>query len=144
MPRPSIVQVTVVLLVALVGTMAIAAVQRVRERRAGTATAATRATPNVSAPVARAAEAAPPLESRITIPDAAPAPRPEPTFSVARVRVGRTLALRSKPGGRVAASIGATTEFGSRTNLAVAARKGRWLGMTSTDLPNRTLGWVRA
>src|SRR3954447_24513964 len=100
MPRPSIVQVTVVLLVALVGTMAIAAVQRVRERRAGvTATAATPATAAASADdtAARAAEAAPPLEARISVPDAAPAPRPEPTFSVARVKPGRTLALRSKP-----------------------------------------------
>src|SRR3954447_19689473 len=145
MPRPSIVQVTVVLLVALVGTMAIAAVQRVRERRAGTATAAT--APATDGSAARAAAAAPPLEATITVPDAPPAkpaPKPEPTFSVARVRPGRTLTLRSKPHGPVAASVGATTEFGSRTNLAVAARKGRWLGITSTDLPNGNLGWVRA
>src|SRR3954470_23098193 len=139
MPRPSIVQVTVVLLVALVGTMAVAAVQRVRQRRAGvTATAAA----SRDAAAVRAAAAAPPLESTITVPDATPAPKPEPTFSVARVKPGRTLALRSKPGGAVAASVGATTEFGSKTTLAVAAHKGRWLGMTSTDLPNGKLGWV--
>jgi len=145
MPRPSIVQVTVVLLVALVGTMAIAAVQRVRQRRAGEATAAPVATRDGAA--ARAAATAPPLESTITVPDARPArpaPKPEPTFSVARVKPGRTLALRTRPGGSVAASVGATTEFGSRTTLAVAARRGRWLGMTSTDLPNGKLGWVRA
>src|SRR3954453_4685361 len=98
MPRPSIVQVTVVLLVALVGTMAIAAVQRVRERRAGvTATAATPATAAASADgtAARAAQAAPPLEGRFSDPDAAPAPKPEATCSGARGKPGRPHALRS-------------------------------------------------
>jgi lipoprotein-anchoring transpeptidase ErfK/SrfK len=144
MPRPSIVQVTVVLLIALLGTVAIAAVQRVRAGRAAAAT------PPAAQPTAaeQAASAAAPLEASITVRDtpapAKPAPKPKPTFAVARVKPGHTLALRSKPGGRVQASVGATTEFGSSTTLAVAERRGRWLGMTSTDLPNGKLGWVRA
>jgi lipoprotein-anchoring transpeptidase ErfK/SrfK len=44
----------------------------------------------------------------------------------------------------VLAQVGSTTQFGSPTTLSVAARRGRWLGMTSTDLPNGTLGWVKA
>jgi lipoprotein-anchoring transpeptidase ErfK/SrfK len=142
MPRPSIVQLTVVLLVAAVGAMAIAAVQQVRTNRATTTTT------SPAQDLATRAAAAPPLESTITVPDTTPAPvkpapKPEPTFAVARVKPGRTVALRSKPGGRVLASVGATTEFGSSTTLAVAERRGRWLGMTSTDLPNGKLGWVR-
>jgi lipoprotein-anchoring transpeptidase ErfK/SrfK len=151
MPRPSIVQVTVVLLVALVGTMAIAAAQRVRAHRAG-ATANTAASAAADQTAAVRAASVQPLEASITVPDAPtppkpavkPAPKPEPTFAVTRVRPGRTLALRSKPGGHVLASVRATTEFGSSTTLAVAARRGHWLGLTSTDLPNGSLGWVRS
>src|SRR4051812_11730137 len=114
MPRPSIVQVTVVLLIALLGTVAIAAVQRIRAGRADAAT-----TPAAAQPTAaeQAASAAAPLEASITVPDApqaakpAPKPKPKPTFAVARVKPGHTLALRSKPRGRVLASVGATTEF---------------------------------
>jgi lipoprotein-anchoring transpeptidase ErfK/SrfK len=148
MPRPSIVQLTVVLLVALLGTMAIAAAQRVRTHRAEPNAAAAPATAAADQAAARAA-AAPPLEATITVPDATPkpakpAPKPEPTFSVARVKPGRTVTLRSKPHGRVLASVGATTEFGSSTTLAVAARRGPWVGLTSTELPNGTLGWTRS
>jgi lipoprotein-anchoring transpeptidase ErfK/SrfK len=70
-------------------------------------------------------------------------PKPEPSFSVARVKAGRTVELRSKPGGPVLESVGATTEFGSTTTLAVAQRRGRWLGVTSTEMPNGKLAWVR-
>jgi lipoprotein-anchoring transpeptidase ErfK/SrfK len=145
MPRPSIVHVTAVLLVALLGTVAIAAVQRVRAGREAPAVAPTSSADQAAA----AAAAAPPLESTITVPDAtpvkpAPKPKPEPTFSVARVKPGRTVALRSAPHGRVLASVGAATEFGSSTTLAVAERRGRWVGLTSTDLPNGKLGWVRS
>jgi hypothetical protein len=148
MPRPSIVQVTVVLLIALMGTVAIAAVQRVRAgREAPASTQQTGSAQDQAA--AEAAAAAPPLESTIVVPDAVPVkprpePKPKPTFSVARVKPGHTVSLRSEPGGRVLESVGATTEFGSQTTLAVAERRGRWLGMTSTDLPNGKLGWVRS
>jgi lipoprotein-anchoring transpeptidase ErfK/SrfK len=43
----------------------------------------------------------------------------------------------------VIAHVGATTQFGSQTTLAVAARRGSWVGLTSTDIPNGTLGWVK-
>jgi lipoprotein-anchoring transpeptidase ErfK/SrfK len=39
--------------------------------------------------------------------------------------------------------VGARTQFGSPTTLTVAARHGAWVGVTSTDLPNGTLGWLK-
>ncbi|MEA2437673.1 MAG: hypothetical protein QOF65_2229, partial [Thermoleophilaceae bacterium] len=51
--------------------------------------------------------------------------------------------LHSKPGGRVITHVSSTTQFGSQTTLAVAARRGQWVGLTSTDIPNGTLGWVK-
>ncbi len=76
-------------------------------------------------------------------PAAAPAPpRPEPRFVVLRPAPGSRIVVRSRPGGRVVARLGARTEFGSPTTLAVAAKRGRWLGVVTTLLPNGRLGWV--
>jgi hypothetical protein len=61
---------------------------------------------------------------------------------VAHVAPGETVALRSRPGSRVLARIGAWTEFGSPQALAVVEERGRWLGVTTPALPNGTLGWV--
>ena len=52
------------------------------------------------------------------------------------------MVVRSRPGGAVVARLGARTEFGSPTTLSVAARRGRWLGVVTTHLPNGRLGWV--
>ena len=40
--------------------------------------------------------------------------------------------------------MGATTEFGSPQTLTVVKRSGGWAAVTSTDLPNGRLGWIRA
>jgi L,D-transpeptidase catalytic domain len=61
-----------------------------------------------------------------------------------RVPPGRHVALRSRPEGRVLATVRASTEFGSPQTLAVAFRKGEWLAVRSTTLGNRRVGWVRA
>jgi lipoprotein-anchoring transpeptidase ErfK/SrfK len=61
----------------------------------------------------------------------------------ARVPAGRHVALRSRPDGRVLATVAARTEFGSPQTLAVAFRKGDWLAVRSTALGNRRVGWVR-
>jgi lipoprotein-anchoring transpeptidase ErfK/SrfK len=67
------------------------------------------------------------------------------TFSVVLVRPGRRIALRASPGGRALAVVGPKTEYGSTTTMAVAAtRRGGWLGLTSSDVPNGRLGWVKA
>lgn len=64
-------------------------------------------------------------------------------FTFATARVTRPVALRTRPGGGVAAQVGARTQFGSPEVLSVARRRGRWLGVVSTALPNGQLGWVR-
>jgi hypothetical protein len=115
--------------------------------------------PEVVVPAARAdapeapAAAAPPADVPDLVPREAnparatrepePAPKPQPEFGVARVKPGQSVALRAAPGGRVLTRVGATTEFGSPTTLAIAERRGNWVGLTSTDLPNGTLGWVK-
>jgi L,D-transpeptidase catalytic domain len=62
----------------------------------------------------------------------------------ARVPPGRRVALRSRPGGRVLATVAARTEFGSPQTLPVTLRKGNWIAVRSTALGNRRIGWVRA
>ena len=67
-----------------------------------------------------------------------PAPRPR------RLAVVRgSVALREKPRGPAVVRVGSTTEFGSPRVLAVAARRGDWLGVVATERPNNRLGWVR-
>ncbi len=74
--------------------------------------------------------------------------RPSPSrprgYTVARIRAGRAVRLRSKPGGPGVASLQAHTEFGSRRVLSVAAVRGRWLGVAVPERPNGKLGWVDA
>jgi lipoprotein-anchoring transpeptidase ErfK/SrfK len=64
-------------------------------------------------------------------------------YEVLAVRPGRTVELRSKPKGAVVARVRDHTDFGSPTVLAVAAHRGGWVGVTSTDLPNGVLGWLK-
>jgi lipoprotein-anchoring transpeptidase ErfK/SrfK len=63
-------------------------------------------------------------------------------YTVVRVRAGHSIALRAKPGGAPVERLGDRTEFGSKRVLAVAAVRGRWLGVTATERPNGKLGWV--
>jgi hypothetical protein len=138
MPRPSLLQVVVVLLVAMLGLMAVAAAYRARSNRAAT-TAQPAAVVPQAPPLTVKIAAATPVHRAV----AKPAPKPQPSFSIVRVRPGRTLALRSNPGGPVVARVPSTTQFGTQTTLAVAATRGQWVGLTSTDLPNGKLGWVK-
>jgi L,D-transpeptidase catalytic domain len=62
----------------------------------------------------------------------------------ARVPAGSMVALRTRPGTRVLARVGARTEFGSPQTLAVALRKGAWLAVRSPALGNDEVGWARA
>src|SRR3954452_4361545 len=128
MVRPSLATTLLVAVLALLAFMAVAVTQRARSQRTPQRTTA--ATP-APAPVRVPTREFKPL----------PAP-PKVSYSVLRVR--GTVKLRSKPGGRVLASVGSTTQFGSPTTLTVAAQKAGWVGVTSTDLPNGKLGWVKA
>jgi lipoprotein-anchoring transpeptidase ErfK/SrfK len=79
---------------------------------------------------------------------AAPASRPHrhvvAPSTVLRVRDGRSVELRDRPRGRVIATVGDHTEFGSPTALSVAARRGHWVGVPASQLGNGRLGWVDA
>jgi lipoprotein-anchoring transpeptidase ErfK/SrfK len=138
MPRPSLTQIVVLLLVAMLGLMAVSAAYRARSQRSSTTAA------QPAPRVAPAVPDAPPLKVEVAGPPAPkPAPKAQPTYSIVHLPPGRTVALRSKPGGRVIAHISSTTQFGSGTTLAVAASRGHWIGVTSTDIPNGTLGWLK-
>ena len=80
------------------------------------------------------------LRARETTP-AKPVPRPV-AYATARIRAGRTIALRSKPGGPTVARLGSRTEFGAGRVLSVAVKRGRWLGVSVPERPNGKLGWV--
>jgi lipoprotein-anchoring transpeptidase ErfK/SrfK len=140
MPRPSLAQIVVVLLVAMLGLMAVSAAYRARSQRAVTTQAAqvqpAEVVPADAPPLKVVAGPTEPRAPKV-------APRPQPTFAIVHLQPGRTLALRSKPNGKVIAHVSSTTQFGSQTTLAVAARRGPWVGLTSTDIPNGTLGWAR-
>jgi hypothetical protein len=69
-----------------------------------------------------------------------PPPRP-PGHGLARVTA--PIALKERPGGPTAVSVGATTEFGSERVMSVAARRGNWLGVVTPERPNGQLAWVR-
>jgi hypothetical protein len=73
-----------------------------------------------------------------------PAPRPQPTFGVAKVRSGQTVGLRARPGGKTVTRLASQTEFGGGRILSVADVRGRWLGVTSEARPNGRLGWVNS
>lgn len=71
-------------------------------------------------------------------------PAAPPGFGVLRVRAGRSVRLHAKPRGRAIGSEAARTRFGSPTVMSVVRRRGRWLAVTTTALPNGQLAWVRA
>jgi L,D-transpeptidase catalytic domain len=75
-----------------------------------------------------------------------PAPRrAAPAHLIAEVQPGHALALRSRPGGRVLARVGATTPFGSERALSVVAKlQGRWLGVTEAGVGHNRVVWVDA
>jgi hypothetical protein len=52
--------------------------------------------------------------------------------------------VHARTGGPVVARYDGRTEFGSPVVLAVGARRGRWVGVFTPDVPNDRLGWVRA
>jgi hypothetical protein len=81
-------------------------------------------------------------------PPRAPAPAPEP--KPARPKPPRpdlavvrgSVPLRARPNGRVVTRVEAHTEFGGQRVMSIAARRGAWLGVVATELPNGRLGWV--
>jgi lipoprotein-anchoring transpeptidase ErfK/SrfK len=72
----------------------------------------------------------------------APVPTPDPGAVILRPAGGSKIVVRSRPRGPVVARLDGRTEFGSPTTLAVAAQRGRWLGVVTTHVANGRLGWV--
>ena len=72
-----------------------------------------------------------------------PPPKPKPRgHLVVGPGAGSPLVLRTRPGGSVVARLGQRTEFGSPQTVAVVRKRGPWLGVVTTHLPNGRLGWV--
>jgi hypothetical protein len=73
-------------------------------------------------------------------PTPAPKRKPRPRWRSAVVR--RSVPLRERPNGRVVTRVATSTDFGSAEVLSIAARRGPWLGVVSTEMPNGKLAWV--
>jgi hypothetical protein len=71
-----------------------------------------------------------------------PAQKPRPQAHLLAALVGST-SFSTAPGGPAAGTLAATTEFGSKQVLSVAARRGPWLGVITSALPNGQLAWVK-
>ena len=82
------------------------------------------------------------LAALAALPAIAP-PRQEPRPVAHTIAVVRgEVPLRARPNGSVVAWAAARTEFGSPRALSVATRRGPWLGVIATELPNGRLAWV--
>jgi L,D-transpeptidase catalytic domain len=74
-----------------------------------------------------------------------PSPKPVsgPSYPLATVRRGRTIALHSSPGGEVVDRVGDRTEFGSTRVFWIEENRGDWFGVPAPELPDGRLGWIR-
>jgi hypothetical protein len=70
-------------------------------------------------------------------------PQP-PSHRYLTAALDRRTPLYARPGGRVIERLGRRTEFGSQNVLGVVARRGEWLKVAASQLPNHRRGWVRA
>lgn len=125
----SVIPVFVVVALAALFAMSYAASARQREANRHTEAAAPPPIP-VSAP---STPAPPPPPQR---------PKPPPRGIHRIAVVDGAVPLRARPNGPVLARAGASTEFGGTRALSVAARRGPWLGVVATELPNGQLAWV--
>jgi L,D-transpeptidase catalytic domain len=74
-----------------------------------------------------------------------PLPKPVkgPSYPLATVRRGRTIALHSSPGGEVIERVGDRTEFGSTRVFWIDKVRGDWFGVPVPELPDGRLAWIR-
>ena len=66
-----------------------------------------------------------------------------PAFAIARLRPGSHIGMWRSPGGRFVETLGPRTEFGSPIVLSVVRSRDGWLGVSTPDLPDGQLGWIR-
>jgi hypothetical protein len=130
----SVLPAVLVLALAALFAMSYAASARQREARAAAADSAPAAATPAPATVGPAAAPTAP---------AAPGAKPARPRGIHRIAViDGSVPLRARPNGRVLARASASTEFGGRRVLSVAARHGSWLGVVATEMPNGQLAWV--
>src|SRR5829696_2706192 len=75
-------------------------------------------------------------------PDPKPKPERKPGPRWRSVVVRHAVPLRHSPNGQVVTRAGTRTDFGSTRVMSIAARRGRWLGVVSTEMPNGALAWI--
>jgi hypothetical protein len=80
-----------------------------------------------------------PLELRVH----PPKPVKGPSYPIATVRSGQTIALHASPGGRVTQRVGDRTELGSMRVFWIEKVRGGWFGVPVPELPNGQLAWIR-
>jgi lipoprotein-anchoring transpeptidase ErfK/SrfK len=79
-----------------------------------------------------------------------PAARRAPGYAVSKRRgqpvavLTRPTELRASPGGSVLAGLRRRTEWGTPTVLAAVGKRGGWLRVMATSLPNGRTGWIPA
>jgi hypothetical protein len=71
-----------------------------------------------------------------------PVRTPLPALDDLGARVLAPVALRDRPDGKVVARLGPRTEFGSPRVLPVVRRRGAWLAVIATEMPNGHVGWI--
>jgi L,D-transpeptidase catalytic domain len=74
-----------------------------------------------------------------------PPPKPVrgPSYPIATVRAGHTIALHDSPGGQVVDRVGARTEFGSMRVFWIERVRDGWFGVPVPELPDGRLAWIR-
>lgn len=90
-----------------------------------------------------AAPATRPAAATRRVPALAQRPAGGPAFAIAHLRPGARTALWSAPGDGFVENLGPKSEFGSPVVLSVVRTSPHWLGVTSADLPNGRVGWIR-
>jgi hypothetical protein len=93
-------------------------------------------------PAARPATA-PAATSEPRVPALVSRPPHEPAYAIAHLRPGARTAMWSSPGDGFVENLGPRTEFGSPVVLSIVKTTPRWLGVTSADVPDGQLGWIR-
>jgi L,D-transpeptidase catalytic domain len=67
---------------------------------------------------------------------------PAGSGALAVMATAHGLTLRADPGGKVIAHLRPHTAWGSPTVVWAPERRGDWLGVVATSLPNNRIGWV--
>jgi hypothetical protein len=66
-----------------------------------------------------------------------------PSYPIANVRQGHSVALHASPGGRVVDRVGDRTEFGSVRVFWIERTSGAWFGVPVPELPDGRPAWIR-